>query len=64
MPKLKTKSSAKKRFIRTKGGLKFRRANRGHILTKHSTKKKRHVRGNSLLKACDTNSVARQLCEK
>lgn len=64
MPKLKTKSGAKKRFIRTKNGYKYRRANRNHILSKHSMNKKRARRANCLLKACDTNSVARQLNDK
>lgn len=45
MPKLKTKSGAAKRFKRTaSGGLKRRAANRNHILTKKTTKRKRHLR--------------------
>tara|TARA_Y100000590_G_C15690897_1_gene1003372 strand:+ start:407 stop:601 length:195 start_codon:yes stop_codon:yes gene_type:complete len=43
--KLKTHSSAKKRFKKTGMGLKRRSANRNHILTKQSTKRKRHNRG-------------------
>ncbi len=43
--KLKTHSSAKKRFKKTGSGLKRRSANRSHILTKQTTKRKRHNRG-------------------
>ena len=46
MPKLKTSSGAAKRFKKTgKGGYKHRQAHRAHILTKKSTKRKRHLRG-------------------
>ena len=43
--KLKTHSGAAKRFKRTGKSLKSRSANRNHILTKQSTKRKRHNRG-------------------
>ena len=43
--KLKTHSSAKKRFKVTGKGIKRRSASRAHILTKQSTKRKRHNRG-------------------
>ena len=43
--KLKTHSSAKKRFKATGNGLKRRSASRAHILTKQTTKRKRHNRG-------------------
>ena len=43
--KLKTHSGAAKRFKRTGTSLKSRSANRNHILTKQSTKRKRHNRG-------------------
>ena len=46
MPKMKTKSSAKKRFrVRGSGSLKRAMAFKRHILTKKSTKNKRHLRG-------------------
>jgi large subunit ribosomal protein L35 len=46
MPKLKTKSSAAKRFrVRASGSVKRAKANLRHILTKKSTKRKRHLRG-------------------
>lgn len=45
MPKLKTKRSAAKRFKTTgTGQLKRMRANKSHILTKKSTKRKRNLR--------------------
>tara|TARA_X000000950_G_scaffold286534_1_gene395718 strand:- start:8184 stop:8375 length:192 start_codon:yes stop_codon:yes gene_type:complete len=43
--KLKTHSGASKRFKRTGNSIKSRGANRNHILTKQSTKRKRHNRG-------------------
>lgn len=44
MPKLKTKSSAKKRFgITSTGKLKRKHAYKSHILTKKSTKRKRRL---------------------
>jgi large subunit ribosomal protein L35 len=50
MPKMKTHSGAKKRFRRTgTGKLKVRRANRSHILSKHSSKKKLHRRTSLVL---------------
>ena len=46
MPKLKTKKSAAKRFrVQGSGGVKRSRAFLRHILTKKSTKRKRHLRG-------------------
>ena len=43
--KLKTHSGASKRFKKTGSSLKSRGANRNHILSKQSTKRKRHNRG-------------------
>ena len=51
--KLKTHSGAAKRFKKTGSSIKSRSANRNHILTKQSTKRKRHNRG--LNKLIDTN---------
>ena len=46
MPKMKTKSSARKRFrVRPGGTVKRGQAFKRHILTKKSTKNKRHLRG-------------------
>lgn len=45
MPKIKTVRGAAKRFKKTaSGGFKCKRANLRHILTKKSTKRKRHLR--------------------
>ena len=43
--KLKTHSGASKRFKKTGSSVKSRSASRNHILTKQSTKRKRHNRG-------------------
>jgi large subunit ribosomal protein L35 len=43
--KLKTHSGAAKRFKKTGSSVKSRSASRNHILTKQSTKRKRHTRG-------------------
>lgn len=61
MSKLKTHSGAKKRFKRTASGYKFRRTNRNHILTKKSTKRKRHLRANALVNKSDLQAVRRLL---
>ena len=46
MPKMKTKSSAKKRFrVRPGGTVKRGQAFKRHILTKKTTKAKRQLRG-------------------
>jgi large subunit ribosomal protein L35 len=62
MPKLKSHSGAAKRFKKTKGGLKRRRAFRNHILSKKTTKQKRRLRVNSLMVSdCDKKAVIRML---
>ena len=43
--KIKTHSGASKRFKKTGSSVKSRSANRNHILTKQTTKRKRHNRG-------------------
>lgn len=58
MPKLKTKSSIKKRFkITASGKLKFKHSNARHILTKKTTKRKRHLRGTGVLSKADTKRI-------
>ncbi len=48
MPKMKSKRGAAKRFkVRPGGSIKRSRAYMRHILTKKSTKRKRHLRGTS-----------------
>ncbi len=44
MPKMKTNSGTAKRFKKTANGYKHRQSFRNHILTKKSTKRKRHLR--------------------
>jgi len=61
MPKMKTNKGAVKRFKKTAGGYKFRRAYRNHILTKKTQKSKRHLRANQLIKDCDQKSIDRMM---
>jgi large subunit ribosomal protein L35 len=50
MPKLKIKGAVKKRFKLTgTGKIKRRRCNHSHILTKKSSKRKRRLRGFTLV---------------
>ncbi|MGB4467116.1 MAG: 50S ribosomal protein L35 [Azovibrio sp.] len=58
MPKMKTKSSAKKRFtVRAGGTIKRGQAFKRHILTKKTTKCKRQLRGVTGIHARDVASV-------
>jgi large subunit ribosomal protein L35 len=62
MPKLKTKSGAKKRFkITGTGKVKHKRAFKNHILTKKETKQKRRLGNKSLVKKSDMNNVKAML---
>jgi len=62
MPKLKSNSGASKRFKKTGSGkFKHRAANRNHILTKKSTKRKRHLRGMSQVNDSNHASIAQML---
>ena len=63
MPKLKTSSGARKRFKKTAKGYKHRRSFRNHILTKKSTKRKRHLRGMKEVAASDAPLIKRLLGE-
>ncbi len=57
MPKIKTNRGAAKRFKRTgKGGFKRAQSHLRHILTKKSTKRKRHLR--STLQVADSDQKA------
>jgi large subunit ribosomal protein L35 len=50
MPKMKTKSSAKKRFkITANGGVKASQANKQHNMRKRSTRQVREQRGTTML---------------
>jgi len=58
MPKMKTKSSAKKRFrVRPGGTVKRGQAFKRHILTKKTTKTKRQLRGATDVHETNMNSV-------
>ena len=48
MPKLKVHRGAAKRFKKTAAGYKRKHAMRSHILTKMTTKRKRHLRRKGL----------------
>jgi large subunit ribosomal protein L35 len=58
MPKMKTRSSAKKRFSVTgTGKVKRATAYRSHILTSKTTKRKRKLRGPHLVSKADEKAV-------
>ena len=58
MPKLKTKSGAKKRFkVTGTGKIKHKHAYKNHILTKKETKQKRRLANKSLVKKSDMQNV-------
>jgi large subunit ribosomal protein L35 len=62
MPKMKTKSGAKKRFkVRSSGSIKRSQAFKRHILTKKTTKVKRHLRGMESVNASDVQQVRSML---
>jgi large subunit ribosomal protein L35 len=62
MPKLKTNRGAAKRFSRTaSGGYKCSHSHARHILTKKSSKRKRHLRGTTMLSKVDVPLVRRML---
>ena len=62
MPKMKSNSSAKKRFKKTASGeFKRGKAYKSHILTKMTTKRKRNLRKKTLVSAVDKKSVQRML---
>jgi large subunit ribosomal protein L35 len=58
MPKLKTKSGAKKRFKMTgTGKIKRKSAYKNHILTKKETKQKRRLSKKSVVNKADEKNV-------
>lgn len=58
MPKVKTNSSAKKRFkITGTGKVKRKHAFKSHILTKKSTKRKRNLTNTTLVSDADAKNV-------
>jgi large subunit ribosomal protein L35 len=62
MPKVKTNSSAKKRFkVTGTGEITFQKAYKRHILTKKSTKRKRHMRQEGVVSSANRPFVMRLL---
>ncbi|GGG00379.1 50S ribosomal protein L35 [Pontibacter sp. HSC-14F20] len=58
MPKVKTKSGAKKRFSLTgTGKIKRKHAYKSHILTKKTTKQKRNLTHTGLVSTADMDRV-------
>ena len=62
MPKMKSHRGAAKRFRRTASGkLTHARRNKRHILTKKTTKRKRHLRMEDEVSAADRPRILRML---
>ena len=58
MPKMKSKSSAKKRFTFTGSGkIKRKHAYKSHILTKKSTKRKRNLTYSTVIDKADEKNI-------
>jgi large subunit ribosomal protein L35 len=62
MPKMKTKSGAKKRFVTTgTGKIKRKHAYKSHILTKKSTKRKRNLTYFTIVDPADEKNIRRMI---
>ncbi|MCC5941382.1 MAG: 50S ribosomal protein L35 [Balneolaceae bacterium] len=62
MPKMKTKSGAKKRFrVTGSGKIKRKKAFKSHILTKKSSKRKRNLTQTTLVNDADVKAVRKML---
>lgn len=62
MPKMKSRSGAKKRFSFTASGkVKRSKAYRSHILTSKTTKRKRHLRKGTLVSKQEQKAVSMML---
>ncbi|MCF8234017.1 MAG: 50S ribosomal protein L35 [Bacteroidales bacterium] len=62
MPKMKTKSGAKKRFTLTgTGKIKRKHAYKSHILTKKSTKRKRNLGYDVIVDKADEKNIRKML---
>ena len=63
MPKMKSVSSAKKRFSLTATGkIKRKHAFKSHILTKKATKRKRNLTHKSIVDIANDATVRKMLC--
>jgi large subunit ribosomal protein L35 len=58
---MKTNRGAAKRFRKTAGGFKCNSSHRRHILTKKSTKRKRHLRSPGMIHASDVKSAKQMM---
>ncbi len=62
MPKMKTKSGAKKRFSLTASGrIKRKHAYKSHIMTKKSKKRKRNLTNTTLVHKSDEKNIKAML---
>jgi large subunit ribosomal protein L35 len=62
MPKMKTKSGAKKRFVLTGSGkIKRKHAYKSHILTKKSKKRKRNLTYFTIIDKADEQNIRRMI---
>ncbi|MFV0503328.1 MAG: 50S ribosomal protein L35 [Lachnospirales bacterium] len=62
MPKMKTNRAAAKRFTKTgTGKLKYNRANKQHILTKKSPKRKRRLRKQNIVDKTNMKQTKKML---
>jgi large subunit ribosomal protein L35 len=62
MPKMKTNRGAAKRFKKTaSGGYKRAQSHKNHILTKKSTKRKRHLRPMDMVADADVSMLRRMM---
>ncbi len=62
MPKMKTKSGAKKRFMLTgTGKIKRKHAYKSHLLTKKSTKRKRNLTYFTIIDKADEKNIRRMI---
>ena len=61
MPKLKTNKGAAKRFRKTAKGFKRGQSQKQHILTKKTSKRKRHLRGTTMVAKQDAGRLDKLL---
>lgn len=62
MPKMKSNRGASKRFKATgRGGIKYAKAGKSHILTTKSRKRKRSLRKSALVNPANERSIRRLL---
>ncbi len=65
MPKMKTHSSAKKRFkVTGTGKVKRFQAMTSHMMRNKSKKQKRHLEGSTLVSKADQKRMLKLLCKK